>query len=640
MKSLQNILYRNMLISSLVPILIIELTLLLMYFGINQYTSTKFQEILFKDVLGNLNQVSSREAQKINNRLVEVSRLSSLMQANHQRFFASLPFCIRKANAPVYQEHPNGAYYKTINDGGTSLYYAASTKLTDMELRKAACSEVLEPFLKDVVDRNPIVTQAYLNTNDDMTRIYPFLKDAPEQFGPAIHMEDYNFYFLADQKHNPQRQPVWTGAYLDPAGQGWMISNIVPIYNGDVLEGVSGLDVTLETFIREVLDLNLPWHAAVFMVDEAGTVLAMQQEAGRLLNLTELTDHDYKQSILKTIEKPDRFNLLKNDNKSVSELFRKVLNTDAPVFVGNLNGREFYISVDTIEQTNWKLVALVDQSELMAPIEHLRQLSKYIGWAAVAGMVVFYVSFFMYLRKKSLADARRIAVPIKNLSEKTKNLDMLMQPDQEVETGITEIDQLIANFQSMGEMLEDKTDALIKAKVQHGMFEREKDLLQRLATTDQLTGLANRRKLDDVFDQEVHRAHRYGKAFGVIILDIDHFKRVNDTYGHGVGDEILQEIARVLERNIRTTDLAVRWGGEEFLIFTVEQSREGLCTLAETIRSAVEAYQFAKVGPVTVSLGAALYDLKDDSKKAVISRADAALYEAKQNGRNNWVCFD
>lgn len=88
-------------------------------------------------------------------------------------------------------------------------------------------------------------------------------------------MRNYNFYYVADAKHNPQRGPVWTGAYLDPAGQGRMISSVIPIYNGDFLEGVSGLDVTIESLVHEVMNLSLPWSAAVFMVDQEGMILAM-----------------------------------------------------------------------------------------------------------------------------------------------------------------------------------------------------------------------------------------------------------------------------------------------------------------------------------------------------------------------------
>lgn len=274
--NIQSLIYRNYLTNSLLPLLLIEVVIIALYFAINFYMSDRTQQILLKEVSHNLQEISSREARNINNQLQEISRFALLMQRDQQSFFANDQACFFPYGTPEFARHANGAYYKLNNNGGSSLYYSSSSKIGEAQSRKARCSEMLDPLLVSIVETSPIITQAYLNTWDGMNRLYPFIADAPAQYGPVLQMQAFNFYYLGDAEHNPDRKPVWTGVYLDPAGQGWMVSNIVPIYRDDFLEGVSGLDLTIASFLNNILNLDLPWGASTFMVDENGMMLAMQ----------------------------------------------------------------------------------------------------------------------------------------------------------------------------------------------------------------------------------------------------------------------------------------------------------------------------------------------------------------------------
>lgn len=161
----------------------------------------------------------------------------------------------------------------------------------------------------------------------------------------------------------------------------------------------------------------------------------------------------------------------------------------------------------------------------------------------------------------------------------------------------------------------------------------DKKRIEELSITDRLTGLYNRLKLDELLSLQVNMAHRYETPFSAIMLDIDKFKSVNDTYGHQVGDTLLQEIATVLKTNVRQEDILGRWGGEEFLILLPSTTLEGAIQLAEKLRVAIEVYDFTTVGKRTSSFGVATY-AKGDDTKTVVGRADEALYRAKANGRN------
>ncbi|WP_373482237.1 diguanylate cyclase [Acetobacterium sp.] len=157
--------------------------------------------------------------------------------------------------------------------------------------------------------------------------------------------------------------------------------------------------------------------------------------------------------------------------------------------------------------------------------------------------------------------------------------------------------------------------------------------IRRLSITDKLTQSFNRLKLDETLEQQFERSQTSLAPFAIIILDIDHFKLVNDTYGHQVGDRVLIELVTVLNQNVRTGDVVGRWGGEEFLIILPDTRLEEATGLAERLRQAVATHLFTKAAQVTISLGVSAYKI-DSSPETIVSRADRALYQAKEKGRN------
>ncbi|NOR57881.1 MAG: diguanylate cyclase, partial [Sulfurimonas sp.] len=157
--------------------------------------------------------------------------------------------------------------------------------------------------------------------------------------------------------------------------------------------------------------------------------------------------------------------------------------------------------------------------------------------------------------------------------------------------------------------------------------------LEAMATTDQLTGLCNRLELDNIYSKELAKAARYDKVFSIIMIDLDYFKSVNDTYGHQVGDSVLKELSHILQSSIREVDTVGRWGGEEFLIICPQTNLDGALKLAEHIRVAIEYYDFDVAGRKTSSFGVGTYH-ENDTQDSMIERADNALYCAKEEGRN------
>ncbi|HID57223.1 TPA: diguanylate cyclase [Candidatus Poribacteria bacterium] len=208
-----------------------------------------------------------------------------------------------------------------------------------------------------------------------------------------------------------------------------------------------------------------------------------------------------------------------------------------------------------------------------------------------------------------------------------------------------ETSDIIEGFQRGGDDYITKPFSLqeLAARVNAAMRIKERqDNLKMMSITDELTGLYNRRYLNERLTEEIERARRYKYPISCLMLDLDHFKDVNDTYGHQVGDLVLEEFARILKNSTRVVDIVARYGGEEFLIVLPMTNLKGAQTLAERVRRNVELYRFAKdlSLPVTVSIGCAQLDpTRGDEMDAesLIKLADKALYEAKKK-RNAIAC--
>ena len=164
------------------------------------------------------------------------------------------------------------------------------------------------------------------------------------------------------------------------------------------------------------------------------------------------------------------------------------------------------------------------------------------------------------------------------------------------------------------------------------------DRVRHMAYVDGLTGIFNRRYFEMRVTEEMERARRYDNALALIMVDIDHFKRLNDEFGHLLGDEVLRQVSTLFDQNLRTSDIVCRYGGEEFVVLMPQTTVEQASTAAEKLRKTVENWTFPGVArPVTISMGVASVPADGDNRDALVSAADRALYAAKQGGRNRVI---
>ena len=211
---------------------------------------------------------------------------------------------------------------------------------------------------------------------------------------------------------------------------------------------------------------------------------------------------------------------------------------------------------------------------------------------------------------------------------KLDNLKSNIQEERKKEQGrVREIKRQMDTMKSVFDTMQEKVCCL----------EDENQELSKKIRIDPLTGCANRLALDERFDEEMARFKRHGRIFSLALVDVDHFKKVNDTFGHQMGDNCLREIARKLGTGLRQTDFLARYGGEEFVLILPETSLSQAMKVAEKQRGLIQRTKFLVKGhkvPVTVSMGVTEVHKGDNGLPSALQRADKAMYRAKQAGRN------
>jgi diguanylate cyclase (GGDEF)-like protein len=305
-------------------------------------------------------------------------------------------------------------------------------------------------------------------------------------------------------------------------------------------------------------------------------------------------------------------------------------------FSYNLNedSKDKILYYKTNPNLEWIVTTIVKEEEVLEPYYKLKQKLIIIGGVLFVTVIIIALFFVRYITNR-LSQLTLVANNFLrhnyNTSIVRNNNDEIGDLEEAFGKATNKIKKLINVQKKINEKLEKKVE-----KRTHELSLKNKEL-EQLYVTDNLTGLYNRYKLDEVLQNELERVSRYNRPFGVILVDIDHFKSVNDIYGHKIGDDVLKNLANILKINTRKTDCVGRWGGEEFLIITSETTIDGIERLAQKLRKEIEKYQFSQVGNKTASFGISIYEDKD-TINSIILKADNALYKAKENGRNQ-VCI-
>lgn len=283
----------------------------------------------------------------------------------------------------------------------------------------------------------------------------------------------------------------------------------------------------------------------------------------------------------------------------------------------------------------WRVVVRQPRDVVLAGVDELQRVILLTTLGALAVFLIF-----------AWIGAARVTRPLAQLTDIARRIE---RGDEHVDFAVSvhsqELQSLSQALGGMAQTLMDQKSALLAAnhELEERVAERTAELsrlnaeLQLLARTDALTGLANRMFSNERLAEEFVRFRRTGVAYALMIMDIDYFKKVNDTWGHPAGDTVLRHVASLLRSTLRASDFVGRVGGEEFMVILPATDLEQAARVAEKIRSVVEATPIAPAGTVTLSIGVHVPTRTDVDEEAALHVADRLLYAAKQGGRNRVV---
>ncbi len=390
------------------------------------------------------------------------------------------------------------------------------------------------------------------------------------------------------------------------------------IRDGDRVLGVLGSGLDLTAFIRQVVDFPQTGVQSMF-VDPSGALQAHRDP--KLVDFHSLTkDISNKKTIYSLLDRPA-------DRAQLMQMMKDVTSGDVLVrsqFM-RVNGREMLVGIGYLDRLGWYNVTFMDVDQIID-----RGLFLPIGLLLVALMLLAAATVVVIFKRSVLDRLARVELGVVAIEEGDLSP---VKPDR----GGDEIGRLSRAFAAMASSVGDNTRML------ESLVQERTEELKALAYMDQLTSIPNRRGFIDAFAGVQERAERSGARIAMLLIDVDRFKQINDSFGHQAGDQVVIETARRLAAIIRPTDVCGRWGGDEFIVLINDLGIKGLRSIADTVKRGLCAdpvqLSDGRSVPITVSIGACLAE-PGEPVEQVADMADAALYRAKEEGRNRVVVFD
>ena len=458
--STQTWVWQAMIRSGLIPLVLVESVLIIVFIMSNHFISAENMNYIYKEANSELLSSANREASVIKEKLLSISRVTALYRNEVTRVLSETENNknIIESNNLALSE--NGVLYSRNDLGGAASFYSSIQKIKDKS--KIYKLSSLDSLMKQIKENNNIVASVYFNSWDSYNRIYPWFSTVG-QYPSDMDIQKYNFYYLANKENNPSRDVVWTDVYIDPAGQGWMASSIAPVYNNDFLEGVVGLDVTVEKIINKIQHLSIPWNGYAILASNNGNIIALPPKGESDFNLKELTSYNYQQAINKEIFKPEKFNLFKHhDTSSISTVFKR---ERQGIIELKLNGRTKLAAWSTIPEINWKLLLIVDEEDIYAESRSLENKFQMIGYLLICGLVVFYTIFLIFIWFSSRRMSKLIAEPLIDIQNMASMIATQKFVTSHKQYKLKEINKTANSIVEMGLKLGRLTDELIHSKL-------------------------------------------------------------------------------------------------------------------------------------------------------------------------------
>ncbi|MDD2882751.1 MAG: diguanylate cyclase [Rhodoferax sp.] len=401
----------------------------------------------------------------------------------------------------------------------------------------------------------------------------------------------------------------------------------VLIRDGNDILGVAGTGLDLTSFIREVVENSQPGITSLF-VDHVGAIQVYRDQ--KLIDFASITKSAGTHKTLDMLFQTDE------DRKTVLAAMKEIEQSPSKTLsrLVHMQGQPFLVGLAYLPEIDWYEVTLLD-------INALLPLQNFVGM-----LLVFALSLLVALIAFNVLLGRVVLQPLNRLARAIEQVQSEHFAPQDLPTGgKDEIGHLMRLFRDMATRVwASRNELETRVAERTAELEQSKEQLRHLAQHDSLTGLPNRALLTDRLQQALAAAQRDQTHVALLFLDLDHFKPVNDEFGHAVGDQLLQAVAQRMLACVRQSDTVARIGGDEFLLLlrnAADQTDQSAVTVAEKIREALAlVFEVAEQRLfISCSIGIALYPKHGQTDIALAHHADLAMYQAKQAGRNQVHLF-
>lgn len=366
---------------------------------------------------------------------------------------------------------------------------------------------------------------------------------------------------------------------------------------------------SLEHLLNHFIKIKLPYKGKIIIINNFGEILFIDENLKGLLDI-----HTNKS------------NILNHQNLKIVNYFKEIMK-EKNLNKILLNEKKYLLFSKRIQMNSLYVVAFIDENNILNKINDLEEYYEKLAYIVIFSVLIFYIMFFFYLSFKAKDFVDRINEPLLNIIEFTKNLGIKKDIKNLESCGIFEIDRLSSNFNNMIVELDMRTNRLI-------LEETKRIYQEKLANTDPLTGAYNRRYLNEFSYEYLKIVKRENKDLSLLLLDLDDFKNINDTFGHEIGDIVIKQLVEISKSSIRESDLIIRFGGDEFIILLPNTNIQSARFVANKIINKITEYNKNKEFNFSISVGISHYQIGDNSIDNIILRADKSLYKAKKIGKN------
>ncbi|MFW3383751.1 diguanylate cyclase [Aliarcobacter butzleri] len=541
------------------------------------------------------------------------------------------------------------------------LYFSKKISIESIDLQLNGLVQNIQTTIKDNENLNINIVNmlSLMNEKDHFNLYINILKSHPHLYSIYTGYSDGSFYEIINLDVNELLKTTYKTKNIDR----WLLIKISAQTPNkrELLLFDEDLNLTSSKIEDNSYDpRNRPWYQSAILnentikttpykyshIDNIGITYAKDVDKSKNVVGIDVLTQDFTTLYKKHINQ-DFINVVifqedglvlssSNKDNSLFEKFfekNKNINDYKELKVVDINKKEYItkiVQLDTLNKQEY-IVIFADYEKITEP--YLSQTFKLLLTFIIIAFLMFPIMIYL---------SGIIIKPIYNLVKQSIKIKNRKYNDvSQIESPILEIALLSASFENMAQSINSYQNSLedkVKQRTEELLAKNEE--LLKLSITDNLTKLYNRVKLDKSLQDEINRSQRYNTNFSIILLDIDYFKKVNDNFGHQIGDEVLIESAQVLSKNIRNVDILGRWGGEEFLVICPETKIEDAIKVASHINAAIKLHKFTTYpNTVTISLGVATFSKHIKNVDDIILNADKALYQAKEEGRDKVIAF-